>query len=236
MLAQLRLFFSDFSKRDAAILFGVFVMAAAIPIGVFLLLQRNVPKEAGQGPAVLSVVPVAVTKAVGETFDVQVVLNTGDRDVWTVQAALKFDQDVLEPQSGQVELAPVFPGQQVQLNRIDAGAGKIEFALGADPTTKTAFRGTKPMATIRFKVKQSSKSQASITFDPVEKNKVYEASSGDSGTIADILGQVGQPAVVTIDSQQARGNEPTVTRAPSTGGSGATNPTTTVTQIGRAHV
>lgn len=229
MFNQLQYFFSAFTKRDVFILGGVLAIAAAIPLGVWLVFQQNIPSQAGTGPAVMSIVPGRITKAAGETVDVQIFLDTGGRTVWSIGASLTFDPDVLDPQQDKVNLQEVFPGQQVQQNRVEKN-GKILLGLGANLDTKQGFSGVKSIGSVKFLVKNSSKASATINFEPVSDNKVYEA--GNQDRLTDILGTV-SPAIITISGESA--TRPTVTATPTvtvspTPTAGATvTPTATIT-------
>lgn len=224
MFNQLQYFFSAFTKRDVFILGGVLAIAAAIPIGVWLVFQQNIPSQAGTGPAVMSIVPGRITKAAGETVDVQIFLDTAGRTVWSIGASLTFDAAVLDPQQDKVNLQEVFPGQQVQQNRVEKN-GKILLGLGANLDTKQGFSGVKSIGSVKFLVKNSSKASANINFEPVSDNKVYEA--GNQDRLVDILGTV-SPAIITI-SGQASVPGPTATISPSPTAGATVAPTATVT-------
>lgn len=96
--------------------------------------------------------------------------------------------------------------------------------------TKQGFSGVKSIGSVKFLVKNSSKASATINFEPVSDNKVYEA--GNQDRLTDILGTV-SPAIITISGESA--TRPTVTATPTvtvspTPTAGATvTPTATIT-------
>lgn len=151
------------------LLFLIFTTFAA----VYLVKKpQNIQKKATGGPASLSLSPSSGNFPKDQTFDINILLNTGDKPVVGVDVSLTFESTKLQAQS--VTPGSLFQGQIVFKNEISNG--KILLSLGSF----TPFTGSGVYGTIRFLAAGTGDTQ--VLFDAIS-TKVAQQGGGN------ILGQ-----------------------------------------------
>lgn len=122
---------------------------------------RPVPAYAA---ASLSLSPASSTKAVGNTFSVDIVVDTGGDAIGGVTAILTYDTTRLQAQSTALTPGPIF-GTSVSpfTNSIDATTGQIRYDSG---TLGTAYTGRGTLATMTFRAIAVGTAQVNFTFNP----------------------------------------------------------------------
>ena len=160
----------------------------------------------------VTLAPDAGTFNVGDTFGVQVLLDTGGHDADGVDLVILYDPGVLEVQDAD----PTEPGVQVsagsiysniQENMADPSLGEIRFS--ADGAT---FQGSGTLATITFTVVASINNTAVKVY--YGNGWTAETNIVESESIVDVLAQANAASFQTIGSPSR--SMPTVSFTPST--------------------
>lgn len=156
---------------------------------IYLLSGRSV--ESAQS-ASLSLQPGAISKKVGETFDLNIYLNTGGATVVGAGVTISFDPSKLEvtdadKSTPDVQLKPgsIIPDPTVLDNRVDNTKGKIHLSIGS---LTNSFSGEGVLGTINFRAKSPSASTP-ISFEPSPATKV------PSTEVTDVLGKLNNSSV-----------------------------------------
>lgn len=127
---------------------------------VFVSLFLAAPKAA-YAAASLSLSPAVATKAIGDTFNVDVVLDTGGDAVSGATAIINYDAAKLQVINNQLLQGTIF-NQSPLTNKVDTTLGQIQYDSGSLGATYTGH-GT--MATIQFKTIAAGTAAVSFVFD-----------------------------------------------------------------------
>jgi len=138
---------------------------------------------AASGPAILSLSPNSGNFTKDQTFEINVLLNTGDKPVVAVDVSLTFDSSKLQVQS--VTPGSLFQNQIVLKN--ETSNSKILLSLGSF----TPFTGSGTYGTIKFLA--AGIGDAQISFDTAS-SKVTQQGGGN------ILGNTINSSYKIIDS------------------------------------
>ncbi len=163
---------------------GAAKVATAPPQGGGAVLQAGqpVPKTASSPVASIGVTVSPATKQVkvGETFAVEVQINSGSQKVDAAQASLSFDPKLLQvvdaagAPATAIEAGSSLPtGLQ---NKVDNAGGTVDYAAGASFEAGKEPTGTFTVATVRFKALQAG--EAKLTFSSASPRKTEAAFGG----------------------------------------------------------
>lgn len=142
--------------------------------------------------ATLSLSPATGTHAVGEEFEVKILLDTSGTTTSGTDAYIRYDPNTLSvvDANSSTEGTQILPGSlysQTSYNSVDTASGKISFS-GSKSGGSPGYSGSGTLATITFNaVKEATGSQ--VTFDftngSTTDSNVIDQSSSD-----DVLGSV----------------------------------------------
>lgn len=174
-------------KRVVIIVIALLILLA-IPVTVFLVGQRQELRKRAAPATTLSLSPASITKKVGETFSLEVKIDTGLNQVVATEIHLLFDADKLEAES--ITNGALFPNI---LTSGTVASGSASIAIGASNTT-TPVTGTGVAAVIRFKALKTTDTPTSVRFDSL----TFVGGLGEGSTNV-LVGTT--PARITITGQ-----------------------------------
>ncbi|MCL5095915.1 MAG: Ig-like domain-containing protein [Patescibacteria group bacterium] len=182
-------------NKKITIVIVLVLIFVLIPLTVYLVKKRQELRSRAAPATVLSVSPAVVTKKVGDTFQINVQVTTGDNQVVGTDLYLSFNSLVLEALT-------IVPGgfldnPQELKKTINNQTGKIIYSLASF----TAKQGTGNLASINFTAKD--KGTSSFAFD----SGTSIAGIGETEALQNTL-----PGSITIT---ASGASPTPNPAPS---------------------
>jgi len=150
------------------------------------------PKISLVNAATLNFDPSSIKVKEGETFDVDIVVNTASAEVYGVDALFQFD-----PES--VEATVITPGTFLDVNHKEIKPDGKVYIVGLVNSPGEAVQGEDVLATVSFKAKKSSTS--SLTYmceiNDTRESNVLEAST-DSPDLLE-CGQNGKATIVVGD-------------------------------------
>lgn len=133
-------------KKKLFLILGLLIVLISIPLTVFLVFQKQLLTKKAAPTTVLSLAPAAITKNVGETFTVNINVDTGTNQIVSADLDLSFNPAVLEVSS--ITKGAFFPDAQEPTKIIDNNTGKIKYSLfsmvekqGAGIFTSIVFKG-----------------------------------------------------------------------------------------------
>jgi len=106
--------------------------------------------------ATLQFNPSSINKKVGETFELEVVVDAGDKEVLSVDALVNFDGNILEVQS-------ITDGTYLDIGQKDFKSSGKAYVAGVVPGPGVTVTGKGTLAKILFKAKANGR--ATVTFD-----------------------------------------------------------------------
>ena len=172
------------------------------------------PKISQVKAATLNFDPSSIKVKEGETFDVDIVVNTASAEVYGVDALFQFDPNA-------VEATVVTPGTFLDVNHKEIKPDGKVYIVGLVNSPGEAVQGEDVLATVSFKAKKSSTS--SLTYlceiNDTRESNVLEAST-DSPDLLE-CGQNGKATIVVGDGTSAAPTSSTskTTTTSKTGGS-----------------
>lgn len=114
--------------------------------------------------ASLSLSPASATKAVNDTFSVDIVLDTGGDAVGGATAILTYDTARLQVVGSSLTVGPIFgSGTAPFTNTVDTATGQIRYDSG---TLGTAYTGQGTLATITFRAVAVGTAPVNFVFNP----------------------------------------------------------------------
>ncbi len=191
-------------KKLFLLLTGVLVLIA-IPVTVLFINQNQDSRSRAAPATTLAFSPSRITRKVDDTFQLEVVIDTGENQVVATELHLTYDPEKLEAQT--ITNGSLFP------NILSSGvieSGTAEITVGAASAAQPVS-GTGTVAVIKFKALATTETPVSVRF----ASNTFVGSPGEGATNA-LVGTT--PATVTISSEgeQTEGT-PTPTATP-TGG------------------
>ena len=199
-------------KKKLAIFFLLLVLFA-IPATSYLVFRQQELRSQAVPATTLSFDPSDTSKTVGETFTLDININTGTNSISGAELHVQYDQKKLEVVS--IDNASFLP---LVLVDGSAGGGFAFITLGSQPSTPK--KGTGLLATVTFKAIGSTDgatTQVKFTSD---------TRIAGTGEIGNVLSTQPAPALIKIDPKAVAGSPtptavPTATTAPTpTGTSG----------------
>lgn len=195
-------------KKTISILVTTLILAA-IPLTVYLGQQRQQTVSEAAPATVLSVSPEAVTKEVGDTFTIEITINTGENSVVGVDLDLSFNSSVLECLT--ISPGGFFDDPDELAKNIDNQTGEIIYSLSS------------------FAPKQGAGILASIEFEATTagvSTLIFDSGTSVAGVGEDEALQNTVPGSITVTGGDA---SPTPTPTPTPPGQGGPGPTSTPT-------
>lgn len=128
--------------------------------------------------ASLSLSPATATKAVNDTFNVDIILDTGGEAVSGATAILIYDTTKLSITTGsQITAGAIFSNPLT--NTVNASTGEIRFDSGS---LGTAYTGRGTMATISFRALAAGNAAVNFTFNPSSTTNTSLVAAASSPT------------------------------------------------------
>jgi murein DD-endopeptidase MepM/ murein hydrolase activator NlpD len=166
------------------------------PFAATVNAEHSLSLQQGNGTIMLS--PETGVFNVGDTFDMQVLLDTADQVVDGVDVIIHYDPGVLEVQDAvpgtngiQINPGSIYPS--VHNNEVNPALGEISFSVEG-----TLFQGNGTLATINFKVMTSISNTAVDIYH--QDGWTGESNAVEDSTLQDILGQTNTASLQTVGS------------------------------------
>lgn len=200
------------NKRLVSIIF-VLLILAAIPVTVLVVRQRQEIRKRAAPATTLSFSPASVTKRPGETFTLDVRIDTGENTVSAAELVILVDPTKLKPKA--ITAGSFLPVVLVAAAVTDSRA---TITLGSPPTAPKEGTGT--LATVTFEVVGES-GTAAIRF----AQETQVAGIGEQGNV--LVGAT--PATVTISASLPSPTPTPIVITPSPTPTGQVTPSETPT-------
>jgi hypothetical protein len=204
-------------SKKILVIFVSILLLAAIPITLFVVQQRQELRQKAAPATSLSFSPNQLTKAVGDEFEVDVVIDTGDNAIGTVIMDITFDPTKLQFLS--ISNSAYFPNTLSESG--DGQDGHIhEYHVRTNDPSQP-FSGVDTVATIRFRSIAPTDNPISLSFTDLSAAFAY-----DEGATNLLIST--PPATMTITGEGA--TQPTLPAVPPTSNdTPSVTPETTVT-------
>lgn len=137
------------------------IILLSIPITVFLVSKNQEIRKRAAPASTLSLTPATVTTKVGETFKLNVTLDTAGNQVMTVQISVLYDPTQLAVED--ITNGPMAPSIRVSGKANPNGSASI--TVGAKDTI-TPIAGTGTVAVITMRAVTASATPISVKFSP----------------------------------------------------------------------
>jgi len=167
--------------------------------------------------ASLSLSPTSQSAAVGGTFDVNVVLNTGGAACNSTDVILTYNPQIIKVQSVSFGASPLFVSSNVSTP--DNTNGKL-ILNSSVMSSAFAYNGTGTLATITFKGEATGSSAVTFTCTAATTNGDTNVWNTQAQDIVSCSANIGGNYTIT-----AAGNNPTATPAPGSGETPTGTPT-----------
>ena len=189
------LFHNKDGMKRVLLILGLIFLLLGIPITVFIVGQRQELRQKAAPATTLSFSPSAASHLVGETFPLEVTLNSGENQVVAIELHITYDPTKLEAQT--ITNGPLFP------NVLASGVvapGTASITVGA-PDAKSPVKGSGTAAVVRLVAKQKTDAPVSVQFS----KDTFVGGIGEGATNV-LIGTT--PATITI-GETAASPEPT---------------------------
>lgn len=145
-------------RKKIFLIFGIIIILTSVPAAVFLVKRQQEIRLRAAPTTVLSVSPATVTKNIEETFNENVVIETGGNQVAGVDIEILFNSTVLEV----INVLPgtFFDSPSEIRKEIENQTGRLFYAIGSFSPGGKSGSGT--VAVVSFKAKEAGTS--SLTF------------------------------------------------------------------------
>lgn len=188
----------DSAMKKILLIIGSILLLLAVPIGVYFIRQQQDIRKKAAPATTLSLLPSTITKKVGETFSLEVAIDTGENQVIAVEVYLVYDPLKLEAQS--ITNGSAFPNI-LKSGVVDRGTATITVGT---PDTSRPMKGTGTVAVVKFTTLEATDASISVKF----ASNTFVGGIGE--TTANVL--VGtSPAGVTVRTDATVTPSPTVT-------------------------
>ncbi len=203
--------------KKILLIIGIVVILLAVPATVFLVSQRQELRKRAAPATNISFTPASVTKKVGETFSLEVTVDTGENQVIAADLIVVFDPTKLEAQT--ITNGPLFPNVLTS-GVVERGSARI--TVGAASST-APVKGSGVGAVVRLKALEKTDTPVSVRFAP----STFVGAIGESTTNV-LVGS--SPASVTVMEDPSALPTPTLTptTSPIATASSMTIPTVTL--------
>ncbi len=187
---------NGYRMKRVGLLLVVGLMLAAIPATIFLVNNNTELRKRAAPATSLAFSPATISKKAGDTFSMDITIDTGPNQVVAAELHVVFDPAVLEAQT--ITNGPLFPNILAS-GIVDRGTASI--TVGAQNATKPVT-GTGSVATVKFKALAATATPASVRLAP----NTFVGSLGEGSTNV-LTGST--PATVTITGGTPPGTTPT---------------------------
>lgn len=209
-------------KNKWFILGNILLLLAVIPITLFIVKQQQNVKSKAAPSTTLSLEPASVpTTDVGQTFDVQLMVDPGQNVVAIVNATINYPANLLQVTDADVKPnAAIFP---VTLKKDVSTPGTIVLSVTTGSQVTQAVQTKTSVATITFKAIAPTDATTPITIAK-SKSEAFSLASAD-GVTENVLSTVADSSFTT--QQASASTTPSVSPAPTgtdTGGGTNVNP------------
>jgi hypothetical protein len=137
------------------------IILLSIPVTVFLVGRSQEIRKRAAPASILSLSPATTTKKVGDTFTLEVKLDTADNQVMTVQLRILYDPTKLRTED--ITNGPFAPTIRVSGKADPTGAATI--TVGAKDNA-TPMKGSGTVAVLTMRAVAASSTPISIRFSP----------------------------------------------------------------------
>lgn len=168
--------------------FGILLLVA-IPVTVFVVMRRQELRKKAAPATTLALIPASITKRVGETFPLEVKIDTGENRVVAAEIHLVFDPEKLEAHT--ITNGPLFPNILAS-GIVDRGIAAI--TVGAASAT-TPVTGSGTAVVVRFKALAPTTTPISVRF----ASDTFVGSLGEGATNV-LVGSTPATVIITTDS------------------------------------
>ncbi len=202
-------------KQNKTFSYLVFaLLLVAIPVGIYVVGQNQETKQQAAPATVLTFSPQTVVKRPGETFALDVMVDTGSNTISAAKFQIDFDTTKLEAKS---IVASDFLTVILTSGKVTPSNASI--TLGSSPTAPK--KGAGKLATITFKAKGPI-GATRITFDNAtevagisEQTNVLSGKGSATVTITTGVGsQISSPTTTPTPARIPGANQPTVKPLP----------------------
>ena len=187
--------------KKIGLLLVVGLLLIAIPATIFLVGKNQELRQRAAPATSLAFTPAAISKKVGDTFSMDITIDTGPNQVVAAELHLVFDPAALEAQT--ITNGPLFPNILAS-GVVDRGTASI--TVGAQSAT-SPVTGTGTVATVKFKALAPTSAPISVRLAP----NTFVGGLGEGSTNV-LTGS--SPATVTITDASGATGTTTVTPSP----------------------
>lgn len=195
-------------KRTIFALLTIAVLSVVIPLTLSQVRTRQETRSQAAFDVAFGFSPQTASKAVNETFDVQLSLNGGTFDVSGVDIIVSFDANILEL----VSFQPSATFNSILRNTPNNANGTL--VLTALNTTATPITGTITLGTATFKTKAEGSAAVGITKSQVTASGQPNALEVDVTQTGSYVVTVVPTETVTSTPQPSQIPTPTPTTQP----------------------
>lgn len=187
-------------KKKIFAIASILLILIAIPVTVLLVRQQQELRKKAAPATTLAFVPATVSKKVGETFSLDVTIDTGENQVVAAELHVVYDPAKLEAQT--ITNSSLFPNILTS-GTVERGAASI--TVGAASATKP-ITGTGTIAVVRLKALEKTDTPVTVRLAP----NTFVGGIGEGATNV-LVGT--SPATVTVTGE-GLATVPTATPTP----------------------
>lgn len=178
-------------KKVFVILAGL-LLIGILPVGIYLVGQRQELKSKAAPATTLAVTPATVAKKAGDTFTMEITIDTGENQVVAAELHVTFDPTKLEAQS--INNGTLFTNILAS-GTVESGAASI--TVGA-ANAKEPVKGAGTVAIIRFKAAAKTDSPTAVKL----AQNTFVGGLGE-GAVNVLVGTTPATVTITEDVQTA---------------------------------
>ncbi len=168
----------DVRMKKLFLFVSIGLMLLAIPATVFLVGKNQEVRKKAAPASTITLAPTALTKKVGDTFTLEVKLDTASNQVGVVQIRIVYDPAKL--QGLDITNGPLAPSIRVS-GKIDP-VGKASITVSAKSTAEP-ITGAGTVAVLTMKVIDSSASPVSVRFAPAPETFANAIGEGENNVL-----------------------------------------------------
>lgn len=189
--------------KNLFIIFGILLIIFTIPVVVYFVNKQQELRTKAAPATTLTITPPTINKHIGETFSVDINMNTGSNQVVVAELYVLFDATKLEAQT--ITVGTLFP-KIIVSGTIQPGQASI--TVSAENETQP-ITGTGTAVIVTFKTIAATTTPVSITLGP----NTFVGALGESSTNV-LTGSTPAAVVITTGNQEISGGTPTPTGVP----------------------
>lgn len=171
-------------KKVATLLAGLLLLGI-LPVSIYLVSRNQDIRKRAAPATTLAVTPATLTKKVGDTFSMEITIDTGENQVVAAELHVTFDPTKLEAQS--ITAGTLF-SNILASGTVESGAASI--TVGA-ANAKEPVKGRGVVAVIRFRAQAKTDSPTAVKL----AQSTFVGGLGEGATNV-LIGTT--PAMVTI--------------------------------------